>query len=168
MKNLGNYFFRKIVLFFVALSVAWAVSVLAVPQTIAAKEGLKARDIIEESRAEAMAKDKEAEAEAAKEVEDYDFVVIEDNDVPLAMAPENAKSKKAPVVWVVICALLFVGIGIYIIAFIRYRERVKLIENNISREDKKSLKDGCLMFHPMKRAEMAEEIENELVSKYFE
>ncbi|MCR4656290.1 MAG: hypothetical protein K5770_08700 [Lachnospiraceae bacterium] len=166
MKNLGKLLFRRMVMFFAALSVVGAVFVFAAPESIDAREGKKARDIIEEDRAEAIAK--EAEAKAAEEVEDYDFVVLEDEEVPLAMAPERAKNKKAPVVWVVICALLLVGAGIYIIAFLRYRERVRLIEKNLSREDKKSLKDGCLMFHPMKRAEMADEIENELVSKYFE
>ncbi len=129
------------------------------PVDVLAKGGPKARDIIEENRAAAAAKE--------QEVEDYDFVVIEDEEVPLAMAPEKPK-KIAPVIWTVVCCLLVITGTVHIIAFAKYKERIKVIEKDISKEERESLNECSLMFRPKKRAELAEEIENELASRYLD
>ncbi len=131
--------------------------VFLAPLPVSAK-GPKARDLREEIDRERY----------ENVVEDYDLVIIEENEVPKAASPAVREKRTAPLVWVAVCLLILFGGGIYIVAFVKYRQRIRVLEKQLSMERRKSLNECSLMFHPVKRTEMADDVENELASRYIE
>ena len=133
--------------------------VIAPDPAYAAIGQMSSRDLREES-------ERRLREEKQNEVPDYDLVVIEDNDVPLAAAPELHKKRMAPMIWMTVIGLALIGIVIYAISCIRFRERMRVIEKDLSREDRKRLLRHDVLLCPHRRDELADEIENEVASRY--
>ena len=159
MKYLGNEMKR-----FALLLSVFAVIVLSfvftAPVSAYAAIGQKSsRDLREEE-------EQRLREEKQNEVSDYDLVVIEDNDIPMAPSPELHKKRMAPMIWMTVIGLALIAIVIYSISYFRFRERMKVIEKDLSREDRRRLARRDVLLCPHRRDELADEIENEVVSRY--
>ncbi len=158
MKYLGNILKRQALFLSAAAVIAFSFVVMSV-SAYAAVGQKSARDLREESERLLM-------EEKQNEVSDYDLVVIEDNAVPMAPAPELGKKRTAPVIWMTVIGLGLIGIVIYSISYFRFRERMRVIEKDLSREDRRRLARRDVLLCPHKRDELADEMENEVVSRY--
>jgi hypothetical protein len=159
MKYLGNVL-KKPALFFSLFAVMVLSFAFAAPVSVNAAIGQKAsRDIREEN-------ERRLREEKKNEVSNYDLVVLEDNEVPMAPAPDLHNKRTAPLIWMTVIGLALIGIAVYSISYVRFRERMRVIEKDLSYEDRRRLARHKVLLCPHKRDELADEIENEVVSRY--
>ncbi len=111
-----------------------------------------------------------SEASAGQEIEhSLKVIEIDPQEVPLSGSIQKdpqESSETGSVLWVVIVAVILVFFFLQLIYYLKFRDRVNSISGSMSKEEKKSLNDKSYMFHPLKREEMADDIENDLASKY--
>ena len=95
----------------------------------------------------------------------YTFMVLENEEVPLAPSPDNLPDYTASVILFVNLLIAGVFIGIYAYSYHSYRERVKALAPSLGKEAWR-LKDSSLLWHPIKRQRYIKEYEAKLASRY--
>ncbi|MCR5330720.1 MAG: hypothetical protein K6E62_05980 [Lachnospiraceae bacterium] len=95
----------------------------------------------------------------------YNFIVLENEEVPLAPSPEDIPDYTATVILCVNLLVIAVAVGIYSGAYFSFRDRVNAIVPSSGRDAKK-LRDASLIWHPIKRERYFKEYEAKIASKY--
>ena len=130
------------------------------------------------NRADTIAADKEASgnvaSDTAEEEKDYNLVVLEEDEVPLAAnvsatsSGEDLKKRQTMVIWVVSLVFIAVCAAGYFAYFYGYRKRVAEIRRKIPREERGPACAPTIVFQPNRWKDIADDYENELASKYID
>ncbi|MCR5735883.1 MAG: hypothetical protein K6G22_14880 [Lachnospiraceae bacterium] len=95
----------------------------------------------------------------------YSFIVLDNEEVPLAPTPDTLPDYTTTMVICVNLLLLTVVIAIYSGSYFSYRDRVNALAPASGR-DAKRLRDSSLIWHPIKRQRYIKEYEAKLASRY--
>ncbi len=105
-----------------------------------------------------------AEQKEGTKLQDYDLVVIQDEDVPLAIPVEHNYTGLA--VWVVCGTAIILALGVYGIWYYACKRRISALLVNLSDSEARKLMSDVCFFHPRKAMQTEKEIENRIVDEY--
>ena len=96
--------------------------------------------------------------------QDYDLVVLQDEAVPLAAAPEH--NYGSMVIWVVSLSLIIAIAATYGVWYTVYRKRILALTEALPQAEAEKIREDVTFLHPMKVARTEKEIENRIASSF--
>ncbi len=134
---------------------------LAAAVFVAIPAGLSHQSVLAAEAEKEVAVKSEAQGDA---LEDYDLVVIQEEQVPLAPFAETNYDRIA--VGVVFLSLLVLLSGGYGLWYLSCRKRILALSVNLPEDEAKKARGNSTFFHPFKAARAEREIENRVAGGF--
>ncbi|HOO27532.1 MAG TPA: hypothetical protein PLU43_03635 [Lachnospiraceae bacterium] len=104
------------------------------------------------------------DAAVSSPVQNYDLVVVQDEEVPLASAPEVNYGRT--ILWVVSLTVTAVLLLTYFLWYSVYKRRILFLIGRLPEAEAESIRRMVTIFHPIRAMQTEKEIENRIAAEY--